>query len=253
MGKTLVNYVRPQVWDDLFSCRKLAKETLSNLLLKDDIRYSALRIRPYFIRRDGISNFLKRRILKRDKLVIKKGDDEQRKKIIKKFLDEWILRTNLVKYIGKAKDGEEKKQKFFGTINIKNSLSNLSKRTLQKNTKEPIINYLQELLRKKILTKIVTNTQRINLYIKIRYYLNKWKDTLKKGKLKDFKIDAFAKNATRVDSRMDKIKLKKYFDKWRRHVAQGKKILDINEGGEILKYKIKIMFWISNKMIIKVK
>ena len=85
MRKTLVNYVRPQVWDDLFSCRKLVKETLSNLLLKNDKRYSALRIRPYFMRWDAISNFLKRRILKSEKLVIKKGDDEPRKKFIKKI------------------------------------------------------------------------------------------------------------------------------------------------------------------------
>ena len=34
---------------------------------------------------------------------------------------------------------------------------------------------------------------------------------------------------------MDKIKLKKYFDNWVRHVPQSKKILDINEGTEILK------------------
>ena len=42
MRKTLVNYVRPQVWDDLFSCIKLVKETLSNLLLRNDKRYSTL-------------------------------------------------------------------------------------------------------------------------------------------------------------------------------------------------------------------
>ena len=54
--------------------------------------------------------------------------------------------------------------------------------------------------------------------------------------MKDFKTNVSAKN---VHSRMDKIKLEKYFDKWRRrrHVAQGKKILEINEGPEILKYK----------------
>ena len=235
MSRTLVNHVRPKVWDDLFSRRKLAKETLGNLLLRNDKRYSALRIRPYFMRWDAIANFLKRRILKSEKLVIKKGDDEQRKKLLKKYLDEWILRTNLDKYIGKAKDAEEKKQKFFGTIDLINGLSNLSKRTVQKNTKEPIKNYLQELLRKKILIKILKNAQRNNLYIKLRYYLNKWKDAINKGKLKDFKTDIFAKNVTRVYSRMDKIKLKKYFDRWRRHVPKGKRILDINEGAEILK------------------
>ena len=83
----------------------------------------------------------------------------------------------------------------------------------------------------------MTNTQRNNLYIKIRYYLNKWKDILNKGRLKDFKTDVFEKNKnmTRVHSRMDKIKLKKYFDKRGKHVPQGKKILIINEGTEILK------------------
>ena len=82
--------------------------------------------------------------------MIKKGDDEQRKKLLKKYLDEWILRTNLVKYIGKAKDAEEKKQKFFGTINI-NSLSILSKRTIQKNTKEPKL--LTRIIKKKNINK----------------------------------------------------------------------------------------------------
>jgi hypothetical protein len=235
MSKVLVNHIRPKVWDDLFSRKKLAKETLSKLLVKKDKRFSALRIKPYFMRWDAIANFLKRRILKSEKLVIKKGDDAQRKKLLKKYLDEWILRTNLDKYIGKAKDAEEKKQKFFGTLNLINGISNLSKRTVQKNTKEPIKNYLQGLLRKKILTKIVINTQRNDLNIKLRHYLNRWRDALNKGKLKDFKNDVFAKNVTRVHSRMDKIKLKKYFDRWRRHVPRGKRILDINEGAEILK------------------
>jgi hypothetical protein len=34
---------------------------------------------------------------------------------------------------------------------------------------------------------------------------------------------------------MDKIKMKYYFDKWRKQIPQGKKILAINEGAEILK------------------
>ena len=172
------------------------------------------------MRWDAIANFLKRRILKSEKLVIKKRDDEQRKKLLKKYLDEWILRTNLYKYIGKAKDAEEKKQKFFGTIDLINGLTNLSKRTVQKNTKEPNKNYLQELIIKKILIKIINNTQRNDLNIKLRHYLHKWKDAISQGKLKDFKNDVFAKNVARVHSRMDKIKLKKYFDRWRRHVPK---------------------------------
>ena len=84
------------------------------------------------MRWDAISGFLKRRILKKsEKLVIKKGDDEQRKKLLKKILDEWNLRINLVKYKRKEKNAEKKKHKFLGTINI-NSLSTSSKRTYRK-------------------------------------------------------------------------------------------------------------------------
>lgn len=79
MNRTLVRHVREEVWDDLFSRSKLAKETLGSLLTRKDKRFSALRLRPYFMRWDAIANFLKRRILKSEKLVIKKGDDQQRK------------------------------------------------------------------------------------------------------------------------------------------------------------------------------
>ena len=75
-------------------------------------------------------------------------------------MDEWVMRTNLEKYIGKAKDAEEKKQKFFGTIDLMNGLTNLSKRTVQKNTQEPIKNYLRSLLRNKLLKKILENKKR---------------------------------------------------------------------------------------------
>ena len=235
INRTLVNHIRPKVWDEFFSRKKLLKEAMGKLLAKNDKRYTALRIRPYFMRWDAIANFLKRRILKSEKLVIKKGDDEQRKKLLKKYMDEWILRTNLAKYIGKAKDAEEKKQKFFGTLDLMNGLTKLSKRTVQKNTQEPIKNYLRELLKQKLLKKIIENKKRNNLNILLRHYLHKWKECTNQGKFKDFKRDIFAKNYNRVHSRMDKIKLKYYFDKWRKQIPQGKKIIDINKGAELLK------------------
>ena len=235
INRTLVNHVRPKVWDEFFSRKKLLKEAMGKLLAKNDKRYTALRIRPYFMRWDAIANFLKRRILKSEKLVLKKGDDEQRKKVLKKYLDEWIMRTNLEKYIGKAKDAEEKKQKFFGALDLMNGLTNLSKRTVQKNTQEPIKNYLRDLLRTKLLKKILENKKRNELNILLRHYLHKWKDAINEGKFADLKNDIFIKNVNRVHSRMDKIKMKYYFDKWRKQIPQGKKILSINEGAEILK------------------
>ena len=237
INKTLVNHVRPQVWDELFSRKKLIKDILGNLLESKDKKFTALRIRPYFRKWHAIANFLRRRIEKSERLVIRKGDEKQRKKILKKYLDEWILRTNLEKYIGKAKDAEEKRQKFFGALNLIDGLTNFSKRTVQKNTHEPITNYLRGLLKNKILKKIAVNREktekRNNTYL-LKYYINRWKNNCNNEKFKDFKAGVFSKNVNHVHSRMDKITLKKYFDKWRRQLPQGRKLLDINDGAEIL-------------------
>ena len=57
-GKNEQNFGKPcqaSGQDDLLSFRKLEKETLSNLLLKNDKRYSALRLRPYFMRLNEIN------------------------------------------------------------------------------------------------------------------------------------------------------------------------------------------------------
>ena len=57
----------------------------------------------------------------------------------------------------------------------------------------------------------MTNTQRNNLYIKIRYYLNKWKNTLNKGRLKDFKTDVFEKKYDKNTFKNRQNKIKKIF------------------------------------------
>ena len=62
----------------------------------------------------------------------------------------FILLSNLYKYIGKAKNADEKRQKFFGTLNMINGLSSLSKRHVYKNTREPIANYLKDLLKQSL-------------------------------------------------------------------------------------------------------
>ena len=87
MEKTLVNHTRPIVWNELFSRAKLAKKTLRNLLEKNDNKFTMLIIRPYFHRWNIIANFLRNKIVKLKHLVIRKGDVEQKKKILKKYLD----------------------------------------------------------------------------------------------------------------------------------------------------------------------
>ena len=64
-----------------------------------------------------------------------------------------------------------------------------------------------------------------------------------KKKLDDLKSEVFIRTINHVDSRLNKNKMKYYLDKWRRQIPKGKKILDINEGTEILKkYIIKRIY-----------
>ena len=114
MEKTLVSHTRPLVWDELFSRTKLAKKTMKGLLERKDMRYTTIRLKPYFHRWKVKANFLRNRILKSKNLIINKENKEQSRAILKKYMDRWQLKANLDKYIGKAKNAEDKRKKFMG-------------------------------------------------------------------------------------------------------------------------------------------
>ena len=234
MGHVLVNHVRPIVFDELFSRNRLIKDILKDLILKYDRRYDLLRLKYYFLKWRENSDFLKRRQSIYKDLLKKKEQNESNLSILKKYFDKWATITNLYKYIGKAKNAEEKRQKFFGALNMINGLSNLSKRQVFKHTKEPISNYLKDLLKQKILIKILKTISKKCLQSKLNYYLNKWRINAEKKKLEDFKKEVFLNIINHMDSRLDKIKMKYYLDKWKRHIPRYRKILDIKDGSEIL-------------------
>ena len=235
MRNVLVNHVRPYVFGELFSKNKLIKDIFGELLTKYDKKFTLMRLRPYFLKWKNASYFLSQRVIKSQNIIEKKEYNEQKLVILKKYLDKWILLSNLLKYIGKAKNEEEKRQKFFGTLNMINGLSSLAKRQVHKNTKEPITNYLKDLLKQKILYKIVHNIRKKCLDIILRNYLNKWKSAVNKKKLDELKAETFIKATNHIDSRLDKIKLKYYLEKWRSHIPKYKKLTDINKGLDKLK------------------
>ena len=84
------------------------------------------------------------------------------------------------------------------------------------------------------MTKIVNNSTSRLTTLKMKNALNKWKDAVHKARYNELKANIFVQNVTHVDSRMDRIKMKYYLDKWRRHVPSGKRILDIQEGANLL-------------------
>ena len=243
MRNVLVNHVRPYVFGELFSKNRLIKDILGQLLEKYDRRFTLLRIRPYFLKWKNSSDYLSQRLLISKDLLNKKADKENKLTLLKKYFDKWALLSNLYKYIGKAQNAEEKRQKFFGTLNMINGLSSLSKRHVYKNTRDPINNYLKDLLKQKILIKIVKNIHKKCLELILRNKLSKWRMAVYKMRLDDLKREVFFKSINHVDSRLKKNKMKYYLDKWRRQIPKGKKILDINEGAEIFKrYIIKKIY-----------
>ena len=234
MRNVLVNHIRPYVFGELFSKNKLIKDTLGDLLSKYDKKFTFMRLRPYFLKWKITSDILSERILRSQNLVERKEYYQQKLVLLKKYFDKWVLLSNLYKYIGKAKNEEEKRQKFFGTLNMINGLSSLAKRQVHKNTKEPITNYLKDLLKQKMLYKIVNNIRKKCLEIILRNTLHKWSLAANKKKLDEFKADTFIKATKHIDSRLDKIKLKLYLDKWRNHIPKYKKLTDINKGVDLL-------------------
>jgi len=243
MERTLVSHARPLVWDELFSRTKLAKNTLKNLLEKNDKKYTLLRIKPYFHKWHIISNFLRNRILKSKTLVVKKATEEQKRIILKKYFDRWNLKANLSKYIGKTKRAEEKRQKFLGAYQMLNGIQSHSKKVSMKQVKEPMKKYLQDILRKKLLKKLVKTRKTKNIRIEKTQILNQWKKFVQKSKKTEFKAKIFTNNVIHVSSRLDRIKLKYYLDKWRRHVPSGKRVLDIQQGANLLqKFTLKNAF-----------
>ena len=235
MRNVLVNHIRPYVFGELFSKNKLIKETLYTLLSKYDEKFTLIRLKPYFLKWKNTSQLLSQRMQKSQNLLERKEYNEQKLVILKKYFDKWVLLSNLYKYIGKAKNEEEKRNKFFGTLNMINGLTSLAKRQVHKNTKEPITNYLKDLLKQKLLYKIVNKTRKKCLDIILRNYLHKWLTAANKKKLDELKANTFIKATNHIDSRLDKIKMKYYLDKWRNHIPKYKKLTNINKGLDLLK------------------
>ena len=256
MRKVLVNHIRPYVFGELFSKNKLIKDILGPLLIKTDERNLFLKLQEYFYKWRDTSNLLSLRLYKSKQLLDKKEKDTEKLSILKKYFEKWALIKNLEKYIGKAQNAEEKRQKFFGTINMVNGLSDLTKRQIFKTTKGPIINYLKDLLRQKLLLKITKKICHRCLQNKLKYYLNKWRIASSNKKLDDFKNEEFTKLMNHINNRINKNKIKDSFNKLKSLMPKYKNLLKIKNGYNILdklakknniKYPIQILKEKSDK------
>ena len=230
MRNVLVNHVRPYVFDELFSKNKLIKNVLGELLMKLDIKNSLIKLQEYFIKWRDTSELISLRLYKSKQLIDKKEKDEEKLAILKKYFDKWATVKNLTKYIGKAKNEEEKRKKFFGTLNIVNGLSSLTKRQIFKSTKLPITNYLKDLLRQKLLLKIAKKIYTRCLQNKQKNYLNNWRLGIKEKKLDDFKLAEFINKMNNIKARLDKNKAREGLNKLKGLIPKYKNLIKAKNG-----------------------
>ena len=230
MRNVLVNHVRPYVFDELFSKNKLIKNVLSELLIKYHERLKLLTLNDYLQRWRYSSNLMSLRLIKSKQLLDKKEQDENKLYILKKYFDKWVLIKNLTKYMGKAKNAEEKRKKFFGTLNIVNGLTELTKRQIFKNTKGPIMNYLKDFLKQKLLVKIFKKKCAKDLNDKIRNTFNKWRLNTQRKKLDNFRNEEFIKKLNNIQSRYNNKNKKDVLNKLIALIPKYKNLIKVKNG-----------------------
>ena len=234
MRGVLVNHIRPYVFNELFSKNKLIKNVLGELLTKVDEKNTLIKLQEYLYKWRATSDLIALRLFKSKQLLDKKEKDTEKLSILKKYFDKWTIQKNLSKYIGKAKNAEEKRKKFFGTLNMVNGLTGLSKKQIFKTTKGPITNYLKDLLRQKLLLKIVKQICKRCLENKLRNYLNKWRINSTQQKLDDFKKEEFIRKLNHINSSINKNKVKDSFNKLKALIPKYQNLLKIKNGFENL-------------------
>ena len=230
MRGVLVNHIRPYVFNELFSKNKLIKNVLGELLTKVDEKNTLIKLQEYLYKWRATSDLIALRLFKSKQLLDKKEKDTEKLSILKKYFDKWTIQKNLSKYIGKAKNAEEKRKKFFGTLNMVNGLTGLSKKQIFKTTKGPITNYLKDLLRQKLLLKITKKICNRCLKNKLRNYLNKWRINSAQKKLDDFKKEEFINKMNHINSSINKNKIKDGFNKLKALIPKYKNLLKIKNG-----------------------
>ena len=231
--KILVSHIRPYVWQKLFGEKKWAKEALANLLIEKDRKFSLLRARDYFDKWLNNINLMNKKELKGRNLIDLRTRDHNRKVLLKKYLNEWSLRANLLKYMKQSEDQEGQKKKFFGALDILNGMNKLSKRNALNSSKEKLKDFLLEIIKKRKLRKVFKKTLRYKNYL-LKDALLKWKNKLNLFYMKDLKHDIFGNMYGRVNSRMDKIKMKKYLEKWKKILPKQSKLPDYLQAAELL-------------------
>ena len=146
-------------------------------------------------------------------LVDKRENNEKNMRLLKQYFNDWNMRTALIKYIALSNDVVNQKKKFYGIIDLIEGIKMIWKRIGFNFIFPYLMNYL---------AFIEKNRKFINLILKLSDYeiiqlrkgFNQWKNNVNKMKLKGFKNSILKNHLNRIDSRLNRINLKKYFEKW---------------------------------------
>ncbi|MCQ2815840.1 MAG: hypothetical protein MJ252_01105 [archaeon] len=211
--RTMTNHIRPEVFDKLFGRKKWLAAAMRKLM-KNDPRYTALRIRPYMLKWKENAKKVSKRNLRSAKIVNRKSEKDKQKKQLAKYFNEWFLRVNLQKYIEESNKEKHDKSKLFGGLKAVFGLQKYAKRKGLKQTSPKIELYLAKKLRQNQIKKIVDKKIKKNEII-LRRYFYKWiKNNMKNRMNESFKSLA-VKNIMRSNNNFNKRMLSKYFHMWK--------------------------------------
>ena len=233
LEKVLISHIRPYVWQKIFGGKKWAKEALANLLIEKDWRFSLLRARFVIERWRDNNDFMNQKIFKGRKMVNIRYNDHNRKMLLKRNLNEWNLKTNLLKYILYSNDQDRQKRKFFAALDILNGMNKLTKKTALNSSMSQLKKFLLEIIKKIKLKKVFKKMVKYKNYL-LKNAIYKWRYNLNYYQMKDLRHGIFGNMYGRVDSRLNKIKLKKYLQKWIKILPQKSKLPDILKAAELL-------------------
>ena len=93
--------------------------------------------------------------------------------------------------------------------------------------------FLLEIIKKRKLKKIFKKTIKFKNYL-LKQALYKWRYKLNYYQMKDLRHGIFGNMYGRVDSRLNKIKLKKYLEKWKKILPKKGKLPEILKALELL-------------------
>ena len=205
----LIKFIRKKIWNFLFKKEKNKRKILLNLIIKINNKNKIKNCLKKW------KNFNKKFNEKGKKMFDFRKKDEIKKNELKKYFKNWELKSLLLKSKENSNfDYNKIKNQFLGILNISNGIFNLIKRKKLLFSFPKIKNYLIEKAKIKKLKNLMKINKKFNNFI-LQKKLKIWNKNVNEIKLKNYNKKIGSKNLKFIYSKLNKIKLIRFFVKWK--------------------------------------